>query len=87
MMLAFPDFNKIQLYILNTYLKLEPGVKLRVPVVVDRIHTYLGVPNYDKADITRIRQIAYNIRKNSNPKMKKDKMIELALLEKTYIFT
>ena len=87
MMLAFPDFNKIQRYILKSYLKLAPGVKLRVPVVVDRIHTYLGVTNYDKADIIRIRQIAYNIRKNSNPKMKKDKMIELALLEKTSIFT
>ena len=86
-MLAFPDFNKIQRYILNSYLKLAPGVKLRVPVVVDRIHTYLGVTNYDKADIIRIRQIAYNIRKNSHKKVKTDQMIELALLEKISIFT
>ena len=86
-MLAFPDFNKIQRYILKAYLKLAPGVKLRVPVVVDRIHTYLGVTNYDKADIIRIRQIAYNIRRSSHNKMKPDKMIELALLEKTSLFT
>ena len=86
-MLAFPDFNKIQRYILNSYLKLAPGLKLRVPAVVDRIHTYLGVTNYDKADIIRIRQIAYNIRRNSNKKMKIDKMIELALLEKPSLFT
>ena len=87
MILAFPDFNKIQRYILKSYLKLAPGVKLRVPVVVDRIHTYLGVTNYDKADIIRIRQIAYNIRRSSHNKMKPDKMIELALLEKTSLFT
>lgn len=86
-MLAFPDFNKIQRYILNSYLKLAPDVKLRVPVVVDRIHTYLGVTNYDKADIIRIRQIAYNIRRNSHKNMKKNKMIELALLEKSSLFT
>ena len=86
-MLAFPNFNKIQRYILKSYLKLAPGVKLRVPVVVDRIHTYLGVTNYDKADIIRIRQIAYNIRKNSHKKVKTDQMIELALLEKISIFT
>jgi len=86
-MLAFPDFNKIQRYILISYLKLAPGVKLRVPTVVDRIHTYLGVTNYDKTDIIRIRQIAYNIRRNSHKKMKTVKMIELALLEKTSLFT
>ena len=86
-MLAFPDFNKIQRYILKAYLKLAPGVKLRVPVVVDRIHTYLGVTNYDKADIIRIRQIAYNIRRNSHKNVKIDQMITLALLEKISIFT
>ncbi|MFZ4859762.1 MAG: hypothetical protein ACOYL3_25605 [Desulfuromonadaceae bacterium] len=86
-MLAFPDFNKIQRYILKSYLKLAPGVKLRVPVVVDRIHTYLGVTNYDKADIIRIRQIAYNIRRNSHKNVKTDQMIALALLEKISIFT
>ena len=86
-MLAFPDFNKIQRYILKSYLKLTPGVKLRVPVVVDRIHTYLGVTNYDKADIIRIRQIAYNIRRNSHKNVKIDQMITLALLEKISIFT
>ena len=86
-MLAFPDYNKIQRYILKSYLKLAPGVKLRVPVVVDRIHTYLGVTNYDKADIIRIRQIAYNIRRNSHKNAKTEQMIELALLEKISIFT
>ena len=86
-MLAFPDFNKIQRYILKAYLKLAPGLKLRVPVVVDRIHTYLGVTNYDKADIIRIRQIAYNIRRNSHKNVKIDQMIALALLEKISIFT
>lgn len=85
-MLAFPDFNKIQRYILSLYLKLDPGVKLRVTTVVAKIHQYLSVPNYDKADIKRIRQIAYNIRRYSHKSRNKGKMIELALLGNPSLF-
>ena len=36
-MLAFPDFNKIQLYILNSYLKLEPGDEVIVRLDEDEV--------------------------------------------------
>lgn len=85
-MLAFPDFNKIQRYILSSYLNLDPGVKLRVSAVVAKISLYLDVPDYDKIDIKRIRQIAYNIRRYSHKAINKDKMVELALLGNPSLF-
>ncbi|MEI6291409.1 MAG: hypothetical protein WCP19_13340 [Chloroflexota bacterium] len=85
-MLAFPDFDKIERYILNSYLNPEPGVKLPVTTVVENIDRFLGVKNYDKNNIKRIRQIAYNILRGSRRKMKKHIMLEVALLQNPAFF-
>ena len=55
--------------------------------VREYINRTVTTVEWDKTDIIRIRQIAYNIRRNSHKKMKTVKMIELALLEKTSLFT
>lgn len=85
-MLAFPDLDKIERYILNSYLNPEPGVKLPVTAVVANIDRYLGVQNYDKNNVKRIRQIAYNILRGSRRKMKKHIMLEVALLQNPAFF-
>jgi hypothetical protein len=85
-MLAFPDFDKIERYILNSYLNPAPGVKLPVTTVVENINRYLGVQDYDKSNIKRIRQIAYNILRGSRRKMKKHIMLEVALLQNPAFF-
>lgn len=86
LILAFPDFNKIERYILNSYLNLEPDVKLPVAALSEKIEIFLGVKNYDKSNIKRIRQIAYNLRRSSRRKSKKNIMLELALLQNPAFF-
>ncbi len=86
LILAFPNFNKIERYILNSYLNLEPDVKLPVAVMSEKIEIFLGVNNYDRSNIKRIRQIAYNLRRGSRRKTKNNRMLELALLQNPAFF-
>ena len=86
MMLAFPDFDKIERYILGSYLKPELKVKLPVTTVVENIDRFLGVRNYNKNNVKRIRQIAYNILRGSGKKMKNYKVLGVALLQNPNYF-
>jgi hypothetical protein len=86
LMLAFPDFDKIERYILSSYLKPELKVKLPVTTVVENIDRFLGVKNYNKNNIKRIRQIAYNILRGSGKKMKNHKVLGVTLLQNPSFF-
>ena len=86
MMLAFPDFDKIERYILSSYLKPELKVKLPVTTVVENINRFLGVKNYNINNIKRIRQIAYNILRGSGENMKNHKVLGVALLQNPSFF-
>jgi hypothetical protein len=78
-MLAFPDFGKIERYILSSYLNLKPGMKLNVKEMTRRIHEHFKV-NYPASKIRRVRQIAYNLRRQERGKTKKRFVIQMALL-------
>jgi hypothetical protein len=62
LMLAFPNFGKIERYILNSYLPDEYKKKSRVSVheVAKRLRDHFHI-NYPEFKIQRIRQIAYNM--------------------------
>jgi len=79
MMLAFPDFGKIERYVLSSYLNLKPGMKLSVKEVIRRIRQHFKV-EYPAAKIRRVRQIAYNLRRQERGKTRKRFVIQMALL-------
>ena len=62
LMLAFPNFGKIERYILCSYLPKEHGPRYRVSVrdVANNLRTYFHI-EYPEFKIKRIRQIAYNM--------------------------
>jgi hypothetical protein len=62
LMLAFPNFGKIERYILSSYLPKEHGPRYRVSVrdVANNLRTYFHI-EYPEIKIKRIRQIAYNM--------------------------
>lgn len=79
MMLAFPDFGKIERYILNSYLNLKPGMKLSVKETARRIREHFKL-EYPAAKIRRVRQIAYNLRRQERGKTRKRFIVQMALL-------
>jgi hypothetical protein len=79
MLLAFPDFGKIERYILSSYLNLKPGMKLSVKEITRRIGTHFKI-DYSPAKIRKIRQIAYNMRRQERGKTRKRFIIQTALL-------
>lgn len=79
MMLAFPDFGKIDRYILSSYLNLKPGMKLSVKEMARRIREHFKL-EYPASKIRRIRQIAYNLRRQERGKARKRFIIQMALL-------
>ena len=62
LMLAFPNFGKIERYILCSYLPKEHGPRYRVSVrdVANNLRTYFHI-EYPEFKIKRIRQIAYKM--------------------------
>lgn len=62
LMLAFPNFGKIERYILSSYLAKEHGPRYRVSVrdVANNLRNYFHI-EYPEIKIKRIRQIAYNM--------------------------
>ena len=62
LMLAFPNFGKIERYILNSYLPDEYKKKSRVSVheITKRLRDHFHI-DYPEFKIKRIRQIAYNM--------------------------
>lgn len=79
MMLAFPDFGKIERYVLSSFLNLKPGMKLSVKEMNRRIIQHFKV-EYPAAKIRRVRQIAYNMRREDRGKTRKRFVIQMALL-------
>lgn len=81
LMLAFPDFGKIERYILNSYLPDKFKKKSRVSVreVAERIREYFHI-DYPEFKIKRIRQIAYNMLRSSRGESRK-RFLALADLE------
>ena len=78
-MLAFPDFGKIERYILSSYLNLKPGMKLNMKEMTRRIREHFKL-DYPASKIRRVRQIAYNLRRQERGKTKKRFVIQMALL-------
>ena len=62
LMLAFPNFGKIERYILSSYLPKEgkPRVRVSVQDVANNLRIYFHI-EYPEFKIKRIRQIAYNM--------------------------
>lgn len=79
MMLAFPEFGKIERYILSSYLNLKPGMKLSVKEMTRRIREHFKL-DYQGSKIRRVRQIAYNLRRQERGKARKRFVIQMALL-------
>ena len=79
MMLAFPDFGKIERYILSSYLNLKPGMKLSVKEMTRRIGMHFKL-DYPAFKIQRVREIAYNLRRQERGKARKRFIIQMALL-------
>lgn len=79
MMLAFPEFGKIERYILSSYLNLKPGMKLSVKEMTRRIREHFKL-DYPSSKIRRVRQIAYNLRRQERGKARKRFVIQMALL-------
>lgn len=72
LMLAFPDFGKIERYILNSYLpdKFKKKTRVSVKEIAERIREYFHV-EYPEFKIKRIRQIAYNMLRSSRGESRK----------------
>lgn len=81
MMLAFPNFGKIERYILSSYLNLKPGMKVSVRKMASRIHEHFKL-DYPAFKIRQVRQIAYNLRRHERKNSTKQVIIRLALLRK-----
>jgi hypothetical protein len=81
LMLAFPDFGKIERYILNSYLpdKFKKKTRVSVREVAERIRDYFHI-EYPEFKIKRIRQIAYNMLRSSRGESRK-RFLALADLE------
>lgn len=79
-MLAFPNFGKIDRYVLSSYLNLRPGEKISVRKMASRIRKFFQT-DYPEDDIERIRQIAYNLRRKSREAARKQLVIQLAMLQ------
>ena len=79
-MLAFPNFGKIERYILSSYLNLKPGAKLSARELASRIQQHFEV-EYPQYKIHRVRQAAYNLRRHSRTGSRKHTLIQLAMLE------
>jgi len=79
-MLAFPNFGKIERYILSSYLNLKPRAKLSVREMASRIQQHFVV-EYPQFKIHRVRQAAYNLRRHSRTGSRKHTLIQLAMLE------
>ena len=78
-MLAFPDFGKIDRYILSSYLNLKPGMKISVKEMIRRIRLHFRV-EYQATKVRRVRQIAYNLRRQERGKARHRLVIQMALL-------
>jgi len=85
LMLAFPNFGKIERYILNSYLPDEHKKKSRVSVheVSKRLrdHFYIDYPEFK---IKRIRQIAYNMLRSTRGEFRKLYLALSALEQKSF---
>ena len=79
-MLAFPNFGKIERYILSNYLNLKPGMKLPAKDMANRIRQHFKI-EYPYFKIHRVRQAAYNLRRYSRSGSRKHTLIQLAMLE------
>lgn len=82
-MLAFPEFGKIDRYVLSSYLNLKPHEKLSVRKVAERIRKYFHL-EYSEDEIKRIRQIAYNLRRKSRGSARKQLILQFAMLQEAY---
>lgn len=82
LMLAFPDFGKIERYILNSYLpdKFKKKSRVSVKEVSERIREYFHI-DYPEFKIKRIRQIAYNMLRSSRKESRK-RFLALSDLER-----
>lgn len=60
-LVLFPNFSKIELYILRTYLNLPEGKSIEVNDIKQRLKKYMGV-RVSTATIRRVRGKAYNLR-------------------------
>lgn len=85
MMLAFPNFGKIERYILSSFLPGEYDMKFQVSVknVSKNIRNYFHI-EYPEFKIKRIRQIAYNIRRSTRGERRR-LYISLSALERETI--
>lgn len=84
LMLAFPNFGKIERYILNSYLPNEHKKKSRVSVheVSVRLRDHFHI-NYPEFKIKRIRQIAYNMLRNTRGDYRRQYLALSAIERKT----
>lgn len=82
LMLAFPDFGKIERYILNSYLpdKFKKKSRVSVKEVAERIREYFHI-EYPEFKIKRIRQVAYNMLRSSRRESRK-RFLALSELER-----
>ena len=85
MMLAFPNFGKIERYILSSFLPDEYDKKIRVNVkdVSKNLRNYFHI-EYPEFKIKRIRQIAYNMRRSTRGECR-SLYLSLSALEKETI--
>jgi hypothetical protein len=83
MMLAFPNFGKIERYILSCYLNLKPEEKISVKKMASWIRKFFEL-EYSEGDIERIRQIAYNLRRPSREATRNQLIIQLAMLQEVH---
>lgn len=81
--MVLPGYSKIDRYVLNTYLNLGEGKTLTIKVILQRIESFFGVGIYDRNSVKRIRQVAYNLRRQSQNKTRARLLFELGLLDKT----
>lgn len=72
LMLAFPNFGKIERYILSSYIPKEHESKVRVSVkdVANNLRIYFHI-EYPESRIKRIRQIAYNMLRSCRGKRRR----------------
>lgn len=83
LMLAFPDFGKIDRYILNTYLNMKPKIRVSIKEMSNRIREFYHA-EYSILKIKRIRQIAYNLRRYSRGKTRRQLVALLALEHESF---
>ena len=82
LMLAFPNFGKIERYILNCYIpdEFKPKTKVTVRGLSKNIRDFYHV-DYPDFKIKRVRQIAYNLLRNSRGETRRQ-FISLMALER-----